>query len=54
MSDSDWRGGGQGVVGYALVIALFVVGVIAIINLIGTSIADALRNFVDALPLPRL
>lgn len=38
--------------GYALVIALFIITLIAIITLIGDNVSDALQRFIDALPLP--
>ena len=35
-----------------MVIALFIIAVIAIINLIGDGVSTALQNFIDSLPLP--
>ncbi len=52
LGDSRWANRGQGVVGYALVIALFVITLIAIISFIGDGVTEALRNLIEALPLP--
>jgi Flp pilus assembly pilin Flp len=52
LGDSRWANRGQGVVGYALVIALFIITLIAIISFIGDSVSNALQNLIDALPLP--
>lgn len=52
LGDSRWANRGQGVAGYALVIASFIITLIAIITLIGDSVSNALQNIIDALPLP--
>ena len=48
----EGRGGGFGAAAYALVIAFFVVALLAILNGLGDTIGRALQDFVDSLPLP--
>jgi hypothetical protein len=48
----EGRGGGFGAAAYALVIAFFVVTLLAILNGLGDTIGRALQDFVDSLPLP--
>lgn len=48
----EGRGGGFGAAAYALVIAFFVVTLLAILSGLGDTIGRTLQDFLDSLPLP--
>ena len=50
----EGRGGGFGAAAYALVIAIFVVTLLALLSGLGDTIGEALQEFVDSLRLPTL
>lgn len=52
MAGIEGRGGGFGAAAYALVIAIFVVTLLALLSGLGDKIGMALQDFIDSLPLP--
>lgn len=48
----EGRGGGFGAAAYALVIAIFVVTLLALLSGLGDKIGTALQDLLDSLPLP--